>query len=89
MCSEKEQEGMVNAIKKAGWLRSTLVFIGMIFALVASVWTAQDHITGEAKEAADGCIQNHVLQEHRDIDKRLERIQATQELILEEVRKND
>lgn len=74
MCTKEEQEGMVKTIKKAGWLRSSLVLIGMLFALVASVWTAHGHISGQAKEAASEVVQEHVNDEHRSIDKKLERI---------------
>lgn len=74
MCTREEQEGMVNAIKRAGWVRSTFVWIGLLFALVASVWTAHGHISGQAEFAARGIVNEHKIEDHGEIDVRLERI---------------
>lgn len=57
MCTKEEQEGMVRAIKKLGWIRSTLTLLAVLLTVTLSGWALTEKISSgvnaNVKEAAE------------------------------------
>ena len=78
MCSKEERNVMVKAIRKAGWIRSSLAAALTVIAIITGVLTIGGGIRTEVTAIVDDKIEVHRLQSEKDVQEKFHQIQEQQ-----------
>ena len=85
MCSKEEQSVMVKAIRKAGWVRSSLAAVLTVVALITGLWTLGGNIRGGVVDLVDEKIEVHRLKTSMEISEKFHEIQLQQQRVEDKV----
>jgi len=81
MCTEEEHNVMVTLIKKAGWVRTIIGTVVMIFTVIAATWGAQERVQTVVDETVDEKIKVHVLESAAEISEQLGELRTEQRVM--------
>jgi hypothetical protein len=71
MCTKEEQNVMVKAIRKAGWVRSSMAGALMVIAIITGMWKLGFDFRAEVSDQIDNKIQIHKLETEIDLQEQL------------------
>ncbi|MHC4302517.1 MAG: hypothetical protein ACYS7Y_35100 [Planctomycetota bacterium] len=81
MCPAEEQNVMVALIKRAGWVRTTVGTIIMIFTIIAATWGANERVENVAEEVVDREIRVHKLESEVEIKTEISELRTEQRVM--------
>ena len=78
MCTKEEQNVMVKAVRKAGWVRSSLAAALTVVTIVLGMWKLGFDFRTEVSDQIDNKIQIHTLESEKVWQEKIHEIQMQQ-----------